>query len=271
MSAAVKSRNILRGIESRLKKRRTSKDIGFWRNNASPNPSLEEIRAHLLLVQKIEYVDLAQTCVLSFLYHHPKATFTFHCDEKTIEVVKSKFYKEIYEGIVQLRLLPAGAEFLWQEIKLETILSMSGTSDLMLDADLRWNSHLPPIDAPLFFVKEFDFRDKSPFREITMETKIQVLDASMKNVSVFSFGNYRLTDSEIQAIRDSMAEYVRIVNSETVGSLDKGSIERVIEQFVLSLCCETWKSEIHFVKETDKPLDGGIVESCYFGATGGTF
>lgn len=271
MSASAKIRKMLWSIELRLNRSRTSRKIRFWKNNQSQNASLTEIHAHVLLMQKVEYVDLALTCVYSFLYYHPRAKFTFHCDEKTIGAVNSKFDAEIKSRIVLISLVRDEIELPWQEVKLGIILSMNGTCDLMLDADLRWNSPLPPVDTPTFLVKEFDFRDKSPFREIARQTKIQVPHASMKNVSVFSFGGYRLTPANFQEIRDSMLEYGRLVDSETVGNLDRSSIGRVVEQFVLSLCSETWATTLQFVKETDRPLDGGIVESCYFGATGGNF
>jgi hypothetical protein len=93
----------------------------------------------------------------------------------------------------------------------------------------------------------------------------------MKNTSIFSFGGIELTNSEIDQIRITMREYLEIVDSDVVGKLDKIAIQRVMEQYALSLCSETWSTKATFVKKSDRPLDGGIVESCYFGATGGTF
>jgi hypothetical protein len=68
-----------------------------------------------------------------------------------------------------------------------------------------------------------------------------------------------------------MDNYREIIDSPAVGKLDKVAVGRVIEQFALSACSETWNIEISYIKESDAPMDGGIVESCYFGATGGTF
>jgi hypothetical protein len=93
----------------------------------------------------------------------------------------------------------------------------------------------------------------------------------MKNVSVFSFGGYQLSNTEFTSVRNTMDRYREIVDSPTVGSLDKVAVGRVIEQFALSVCSELWSVAIAYVKEIDAPMDGGKVESCYFGATGGTF
>jgi hypothetical protein len=159
----------------------------------------------------------------------------------------------------------------WQDQKLEIILSLSGTNYLMLDADLRWNSPLEMNAGVAFLVKEFVFHQKSPFREIIKETKLGNIRTSMKNTSVFSFGGYALTEEDVKNIEICMEEYRENVRSDLVGKIDKDYIERLSEQFVLSVCCETWATNISFVKASDKPIDGGIVESCYFGATGGTF
>ena len=72
-------------------------------------------------------------------------------------------------------------------------------------------------------------------------------------------------------IQITLREYRENVESDLVGMIDKDPIGRVIEQFALSICSETWSTNLGFVKKSDKPIDGGVVESCYFGATGGTF
>lgn len=171
-----------------------------------------------------------------------------------------------------MQLLNIEDEKDWQEQKLDLILAMNGTSDIFLDADLRWNGSLSEEKGKaLFLVREFELKNKSPFREILANFNNLPPNSSMKNVSVFSFGGYQLSKTEFTSVRNTLDRYRKIVDSPTVGSLDRVAVGRVIEQFALSVCSELWSVEIAYVKESDAPMDGGKVESCYFGATGGTF
>ena len=271
MQLATSSRRVINKLESHKKHRKSEKTIAFWRHNTSPTATDQILRNHILLTRDTRYVDLAEICVLSFLFHHPKAHFTLYCDEKTVNYAGKKFTAEIKKSQIYIEILNKNFEQNWQEQKLEIILSMNGTHDLMLDADLRWNAPLERTEGALFLVKEFELKDKSPFREILAKASIVSPEASMKNISIFSFGGLELTNSEINKIRITMREYQEIVDSDVVGKLDKIAIKRVMEQYALSLCSETWSTKTTFVKKSDRPLDGGIVESCYFGATGGTF
>lgn len=265
-------RRLVRKIESLLNQCRTSKELSRWKKSTSPLASQKDIKAHVMLTRNNRYVDLAEICIHSFFHHHPKAIFTLHCDNSTLTYVNSKFHKEIAEGIIRVQLLNIEDEKDWQEQKLDLILAMNGTSDIFLDADLRWNGALSEENGKaLFLVKEFELKDKSPFREVLANFNNLPPNSSMKNVSVFSFGGYQLSNTEFTSVRNTMDRYREIVDSPTVGSLDKVAVGRVIEQFALSVCSELWSVAIVYVKEIDAPMDGGKVESCYFGATGGTF
>jgi hypothetical protein len=271
MQLATSSRRVINRLESHKKRRESEKTIAFWRHNTSPKATDQSLRNHILLTRDTRYVDLAEICVFSFLYHHPNAKFKIYCDDKTITYASNKFSSEIMKSQITVELIQNSFKQDWQEQKLEIILSMNGTHDLMLDADLRWNAPLGRTEGVFFLVKEFELKDKSPFREILTKASIVSPDASMKNISIFSFGGLELTNSEIDQIRITMREYQEIVDSDVVGKLDRIAIKRVMEQYALSLCSETWSMKTTFVKKSDRPLDGGIVESCYFGATGGTF
>ncbi len=265
-------RRLIRKFESLHIQRKNSLDMSRWRESVSPTAKYNEINAHIMLVRDVRYVKLAEICVISFLHFHPKAIITLHCDEPTLIHAKNTFHNEIDRGNVKVRALEEKNHRDWQEQKLELILAMSGTKDILLDADLRWNGAISEsIDKVFFLVMEFELRDKSPFREIASLFDFLPQDSSMKNVSVFTFGGYQLTKKELTAIRSTMDTYREIIDSPTVGKLDKVAVGRVIEQFALSACSETWNIEISYIKESDAPMDGGIVESCYFGATGGTF
>jgi hypothetical protein len=219
-------------------------------------------------------VDLAEIWVSSFLFYNPKAYFILYClycDKKTTNYVGKEFNTEIKKLQIDIEILNKNFDQNWQEQKLEIILSMNGTLVLMIDADLRWNAPLESTGSVLFVVKEFELKDKSPFGEILAKARIVPPEASMKNASLLSFGGFKPTNSEIDQIRITMRDYQEIVDSDVVGKLDKFAIERAMEGYALSLCSEKWSTKATFVKKSDRPLDGGIEESCYFGATGGTF
>ena len=265
-------RRLVRKIESLLNLGKTLKELSRWKKTISPLALLRELNAHVMLTRNERYVDFAETCIYSFLHYHPNTTFTLHCDNATIGRVNSKFKKGIVDGKILVKLLKSDDEKDWQEQKLDLILSMTGTSDIFLDADLRWNGALNVENGKaLFLVKEFELRDKSPFREILTQFNNFPPHSAMKNVSVFSFGGYQLSTAEFTSVLNVMDRYREIVDSPIVGRLDKVAVGRVIEQFALSICSEIWGTEVTYVKESDAPMDGGIVESCYFGATGGTF
>ena len=271
MRRMISLRSVINGTESYFKLRQDRKTMKLWKNKVSAVTSPQSFNANIMLTNNQKYVDLAEICVNSFIYFHPKSHFTLHCDGNTITYTKAKFSSLIQEGRVKIKEIEAKEGLNWQDQKLEIILSLSGTKQLMLDADLRWNGPLEINEGVTFFVEEFTLNRKSPFREIIKETKLGTSRSTMKNLSFFSFGGYALTEEDLKNIKICMDEYRENVRSDLVGKFDKASIERVIEQFVLSVCCETWPTNINFVKYSDKPKDGGIVESCYFGATGGTF
>lgn len=271
MRRMISLRTVINGTESYFKLRQDRKTMKLWKNKVSAVHSPQSFNANIMLTNNQKYVDFAEICVNSFLYFHPKSHFTLHCDGDTIAYTKSKFSSLIQDGRVETKEIEKNKGLKWQDQKLAIILSLSGTNYLMLDADLRWNSPLEMNVGVAFLVKEFVFNQKSPFREIIKETKLGNSRASMKNTSVFSFGGYALTEEDLENIEICMAEYRENVRSDLVGKIDKDFLERLSEQFVLSVCSETWATNISFVKASDKPIDGGIVESCYFGATGGTF
>lgn len=257
--------------ESYFKLRHEKKMLVNWQRGISPSHSVKDFNVHIMLTQNKKYVDLAEICIFSFRFHHPNVRFTLHCDKELMEYAKSKFSPSLSENQLIMVEIESNKDLNWQEQKLDIILGLSGTNDLMLDADLRWNGSLNIKDEVTFLVKEFEFKSKSPFREIIKKSIIGKANSSMKNVSFFTFGGYELTEADMLNIKKAINEYREVVDSDVVGKLDRESVGRVIEQFVLSVCSETWSTQVGFVKKADKPLDGGIVESCYFGATGGTF
>ena len=226
--------------------------------------------AHILVTKKIEYADLARVCVESFLSHNPEFEVIIHTDKESLQRLQNKF--RITKHLTRLRVVCDQSESeSWQEQKLNLILELSGSSDVFMDADLRWNGQLPKIDTITFFVREFEMKEKSPFREILRTPEFNKYpDTFMKNLSFFSFSGTKspIASSATKALWNS---YKDLCRSGIVGADDIEKIERVSEQFIMSLVMCNNKTTVSYLKSSDSIKDGDFVESCYYGATGGIF
>jgi len=271
MKASNLARQVINEIESRHKRNLASSNLKRWTGRTAENASIDNYIINIMLVLNRQYVSLAEICVRSFLYFHPNSHFSLHCDALTRTYAEKTFADLIRCQTLEIMDVVLKDGMAWQELKLDLILKMSGTDEYFLDADLRWNGSLKKKSQVTFFVEEFKFNEKSPFREICAAIPNIPLSSSMKNLSIFSFGGYVLDDKDNICVKELLVEFKKIVSGPLVGDLDKANTLRVIEQFVLSTASENWRAPIQFVKSQDKPLDGGLVESCYFGATGGIF
>jgi hypothetical protein len=219
-----------------------------------------------------EYAKVAKTCVESFLYFNPLCKIVLHCDSATMLVTEKLMKKCAGRRNIEFRLINQPIDQIWQITKLNLILTMNGTNDIFMDADLRWNGPLPPMEGFTYFVREFNMKERSPFREI-LEVGFQDVarDTFMKNVSFISFSSQRIPREALDLAMHYCKKYIEIVNSPIVGELDKTSKARMVEQVVLSLLIPKYLDKFSYLKSSDQIMDGRFVESSYFGATGARF
>jgi hypothetical protein len=229
-----------------------------------------EGKAHLLIVEKEVYCKLANICIASFLFFNPNFEINVHCDLKTFSKCSRVFRRFIRKGNLLLFLIDD--EKSWQDRKIDLILSLMGSRDIFMDADLRWNSELPLIEGVTFFVSEFSMREKSPERQLLRSFGFREnLPAIMKNTSFFSWQGFVLDRNQRKFIENSIGTFGEILSSADLGTRDIPQLDRLKEQIILSLAAETWNVPIRYLKEIDKHKDGAFVESSYFGATGSSF
>jgi hypothetical protein len=226
--------------------------------------------AHLLVVKNPRYSILARTCIESFLYFHPESLIKVHCDAATYSSLRKALKPIQLRHRQQISYHAIDNAKSWQENKLRLILSLSGTSEIFMDADLKWNGPIQTsLDKSLtFFVNEglskhLEYLSHSNFRVKIPET------ATMKNTSFFCWGNLKLNLGELNEVMNLYHSIQEFVIRSSPNLLQE--IERLSEQIALSLIPELFKRHSSFLKNSDSQFDGSIVESSYFGSSGGRF
>jgi hypothetical protein len=225
-----------------------------------------------LVVKNTQYCKFAQISVLSFLYYHKNSTVTIYCDEVTHLSLNKIFKHEIANKNVRVVLEKFKSND-WQGAKIEVIAKLKALTGLYLDADLRFNGPLPAKKQLTFFVKEFELEKQNIFCKLeSFWRRMDEKDSHiMINTSIIHNGkpgyNFaaQLHISAYNAFEcDLQMEFVKLNLSRG----EKSQVWRLREQLYLSLIALGANISLEFVKESDSRLDGGIVESTYFGSTG---
>jgi hypothetical protein len=224
-----------------------------------------------VIVKDTKYIDLAYDCIRSFLAFHPNSKFEVYVDEATsAEMLERLMRRDIINKCTIVMVEKSGRK--WQEIKLDVILSQSGTKRLFMDADLRWYGSLPTIDNLTFLVDEGLLKNSEVFRKILeLNPKFNV-EAHMLNVSFVALGGKSISSETQQKIRETCFNYDPILD-EVVDSIeDIESVRRLREQFAFSVYAHEISTHYSVLKESDSRAErDSLVSSCYFGSTGLNF
>lgn len=153
----------------------------------------------------------------------------------------------------------------WQASKLLLLTLLSSPDDIFLDADLRFNASLPPINSITFFVKEETFLVKQINKSLD---KLEPLVCTNRNTSVFTWGGKTPNLTQLK-ILDEIYENLEQILVE--GTKYDEYIGRLREQVSISIFVDMLGFEVEFIKMQDGQFDGELVESSYFGATGSRF
>ena len=264
-------RKILAICRHLAKRVEAQKSSWIWRHRKSPTATLNPYIANILVTKNPIYAKVARVCVESFLYHHPNSKVNLHVDEITKKEVENEILSKFPRARVSVFTVNSN-ERSWQEQKISLILSLNGTTELFMDADLRWNSGIQSIKSVTFYVDEFPFLEKSPYRQlIKIFRNGEYSNSIMKNTSFFTFhGNHISKELNLDVYRIEQ-ELLELIKSDILGALDRDQVTRLSEQIALSIASTDWNYQIDTLKNTDGHKDGAFVESSYFGATGSTF
>ena len=240
------------------------------------NQSQSELKANLLVVKNSKYSELAQLCVFSFLHYHPYAKVKLHCDEATFLSVTRWVKKSRFSKLITVKKIHSDASESWQLQKLKLLFSLSGTSEIFIDADMRWNAplklSLDDTTDVFFFVKEFDLSNNKIFSHMLSNKAFQKYgNASMFNSSFVCLSGLILNDLEKQNVLEIQQNILVYAQQSDLEDHEKRSMVRISEQLALSLAATQWGRPLSALKEIDGCKDGSFLESSYFGATGFQF
>lgn len=242
-----------------------------WLFQNSKFANLENLSAHLLVVKNPVYARLARTCVESFLHYHPNSQVVIHYDTRTWNALKRQlcFLRLFRRG--RLRFERLSDVPIWQESKLDIILSISGTNNIFMDCDLRWNgaAPLPSNRSILYFVKERTLESYKGVLEVLPSRFHSFGVALMKNTSVFSWSYLNLSDASKERVKAVWLEFQS--NCKRSYKPEVQSVSRISEQIVLSILPDLEGYPFTFLKELDQQFDGSVCESSYYGASQGRF
>jgi hypothetical protein len=240
-----------------------------WDRTKASNSNPHNFNVHILVVKNPIYVKIAKTAVLSFLYFHPNSKVTLHCDSQTFGATVESFTKCKRRKSIEV-LEDFETQKTWQQSKLKTIYSMTGSHDIFMDADLRWNAPMPSkLHGVTFFVDEFKFSDQSPYRQLEkmLSNELNLKNLHMCNTSFFTFSGLFIRIEDWTKVTDFSERLPNYLEKADLGKFDVARLDRLCEQIALSIWSTSWGEELHFLKEIDRINDGSFVESSYFGAT----
>jgi len=243
-----------------------------WRYCNFKKSSKEDFTVHLLVVKNTKYSELARVCIESFYYYHPLCSVIVHCDKSTYYQTEEILRIVIKRGTTQVILDQIDDQRTWQEQKIQLIISMNGTNDVFLDADLRWNGSIPIRKGLTFFVEEFSLIEKSPYKEmLSLPEFSSFSNPMMRNTSFFSFAGIEIEEARLLDISTIQVLINNATKTKSIALLDRSDILRISEQLAISLAAEKWGKDIYALKSHDRHRDGEFVESSYFGVTGVSF
>jgi len=271
-----KLQNLKRSLRSCSSKLNTSVTFFMLEKTQPKQTNFEPIRVRLLVVKQKKYAEIARMCVISFLHFHPNAEVLIHADENTILplqnwIKKSKFFKSI-----KIVLLNDSKKSTWQEMKLSLIFQLSGTSDIFIDADMKWNGPLENSFAVnkqvFFFVEEYKLLDNAVFKKMLEHSDFSdYRQASMWNTSFVSLSGLVLNSSQQSEICLLQQRLINYFENAPLDGIAIESMIRISEQLAISLAAQKWDRQLAAVKQSDGYKDGTFLESSYFGATGTHF
>ena len=159
----------------------------------------------ILAIKKPEYAFLASICCKSLLAVHPNSSIEVVCDQFTKKsfLINTKLIRKIFD----LKIMTIESEKSWQEQKFELILSMNGSSDIFLDADLIINKKITKMANPTLFVKEFTFNEYTRYRFLKNLDRGIYNNYSMKNSSFVTFNKNSINYEEIEKI-ELLTEFI---------------------------------------------------------------
>ncbi len=230
-----------------------------------------QYEAHLLIVKNEIYAKIAKVCVESFLFYNPNSRVVIHTDSKTKKSTQNALKKLVINNKVTI-LETVSENTPWQDSKLNLIMSLGDPQKFFMDADLKWNGPIIPLQGITLFVNEFVFKENEFYKPITSSDWFsEYSNSTMKNTSFFYWGGYKPSLDDKRHL-EVLMNRIQVISDYYENSNEfRSSTSRISEQIALSLLLEKLIQDVYFLKDSDRFKDGSFVESSYFGATGASF
>lgn len=230
------------------------------------NESTFQQTVHFLVVGNSVYAKIVQTAIESFLSFNPRARVLLHCDPRTERAVRRSLFLVRLRHPKKVAISVTDNDEIWHKQKLQLILSLVGTTDMFLDADVRIRRPIHSISKVTFLVRESKVAstlDFGLFDLLKNDISGGEISFSTKNTTAFSWGGQILAPNQIQLAWKIYQSVVR--------KLFSSPELRLSEQITLSILVDALDLEVSYLKETDSQFDGSAIESSYFGATSSKF
>ena len=240
------------------------------------NANQDLFRIHLLVVKQEKYVPISRICVISFLYFHPNSVVYLHADRHTLPLLRKWNLREKYVNSIKLIEIMDSENKTWQDLKLQLIYQLSGTSDIFIDADLKWNGPLEEfmlVDRYVyFFVEEYKLTENPTFMKMLSQQEFSdYRDSSMWNTSFVCLSGFTIRTEQVEEVNLLQEQILSYSRKFIMDKTEANSVIRISEQLAISLAASKWEKKIKALKATDGYKDGSFLESSYFGATGTHF
>ena len=184
---------------------------------------------HVLVVNNTKYLFFARICIESFTYFHPNSNVVLHCDLNTYYHAKKYFMiTKVFRDISIVNDQEINTD--WKLSKLKLLLSMNGTSDIFIDADMRWNGCLNLDKNIYFLVREFPLWKSSDYLDFFSSLKIELNEKKyMWNTSFFTFNSIRINENIIKRMYEFYEKLTLIYESNGKEFNSNSIKERLIE------------------------------------------
>jgi hypothetical protein len=236
--------------------------------NAKSVTPIGEKKIHLITVNKKAYLIAAIRCANSIWFHSPEIQIVIHIDSHLIQYQDFLLRKLDRKDRVKIQLEKSFQS--WQELKLKVILHDLSENDSFCDADLYWNAPIPVSTSGIYFSAEKALLARDPYATAIRDSGIAISqEYFMANSSFIALGKLPGKSSFVE---DVESNFQRLRNQVQLGEYEQNfrlKILRLSEQIALSITINKMNSHFIALKDSDKPMDGGVAESYYLGTTKG--
>ena len=140
---------------------------------------------------------------------------------------------------------------------------MNGTSDIFIDADMRWNGCLNLDKYIYFLVREFPLWKSPEYLDFFFSLKIELNEKKyMWNTSFFTFNSIRINERIIKRMYEFYEKLTLIYESNGKDFNSNSIKERLIEQLTMSYFADEFGFEVKALKENDIETEKKILDSC---------